>query len=561
MMSLIFTMALMAALALTPWLLARQVAPRASQTLTLALWGPALVTVNSLVPLGLHLSGVPISRLPLASAHLALVGGLAGLALIRRLPLIPQSGERPLRLVFPLIALLIISLPVTRIAGIDTYKWQDLATNVQIEQTIPWLIHPISLFGFTPRSYPSAQPLVLATIQILGGTGVDWGFYVLSALTGAMGLLGAYALGCRLFNADKPAFWFAVLYSFSPVFLRYTYWSTGRGLLMGLLPLFLLALLSLPRLAAIGGLFVMLPLLGLAHKAGLVAAVMIPVCFALSPIVGRLRTKWTPVILLIPSLAVSLLIGGTGISSLLFRPLSRLALLIPLSFAGWIGAALLPRVVRSTDSGWMERHSSRAMLVGGLATLPLVFANDMYGTLLALPFIAFSGTVGLQWIVACTPTARVPFLLAATAVLTFGPALMIVAHQAKDSPSESVYEAACFLERHDPYGPYRIEAPGRARTQMQAYVSGCPRFSVSRTDNSRLRTHSPPPCTGNRRRDLDNWVHYLRGILDLTESNVDWYGGAERIYHITIGGEGSVPAGEALLFTSGNVAVFGPSPK
>jgi hypothetical protein len=194
---------------------------------------------------------------------------------------------------------------------------------------------------------------------------------------------------------------------------------------MGLLPLFLLALLSLPRLAAIGGLFVMLPLLGLAHKAGLVAAVMIPVCFALSPIVGRLRTKWTPVILLIPSLAVSLLIGGTGISSLLFRPLSRLALLIPLSFAGWIGAALLPRVVRSTDSGWMERHSSRAMLVGGLATLPLVFANDMYGTLLALPFIAFSGTVGLQWIVACTPTARVPFLLAATAVLTFGPALMI----------------------------------------------------------------------------------------------------------------------------------------
>jgi hypothetical protein len=431
---------------------------------------------------------------------------------------------------------------------------------VQVERNIPWLIHPASLFGFTPRSYPSAQPLLLATIQILGGTGVDWGFFILSVLAGAMGLLGVYALGRRLLDSETPAFWFAILYVFSPVFMRYNYWATGRGLLMGLLPLFLLALISLPRWGAIGGLLVMIPLLGLAHKAGAVAVVVIPVLFALSPGLLLFRTRWLPLILLIPTLAAGILLGGHSASNLLFRPASRLGLLLPLWLAGWIGTSLAPRQTGITGSAWLKSPSWRAMLAGGLATLPLVFADDMYGALIALPFVAFAGVVGLQWILSAMP-ARAPLVLTATALLTFAPALLVVAHQAADSPSRSVYQAARFLERHDPCGPYRIEAPGRARAQIQAYVSGCPRFSVVTSPRSRLRTHSPPPLTGNWRFDLSAGVRYLRRFLDLEGSGVDWYGESGRVYHVTVDGEGSVPKGEPLLFTSGNVSVFGPSPK
>ncbi len=560
-MSFISTLALFFAVALNPWGVVRHLAPRADTPLSLALWGPILVALNVLIPIGLHLTGVPISKLSLAATHLTLAGGLIGLTLFRRVPLIPAGRNSVIHLAFTLLVFMILTLPFTHIAGIDTYKWQDLATAVQVEHNIPWLVHPASLLGFTPRSYPSAQPLLLATIQILGGTGVDWGFYILSILAGAMGLLGAYTLGRRLLAADTPAFWFALLYVFSPVFMRYNYWATGRGLLMGLLPLFLLSLLSIPRLSAIAGWLVMIPLLGMAHKAGSVAVILIPLAFALSPLLAWLRLRAAPLILVILAYGAGALLGGLNVGGLSLRLCTRLAVLIPLSLAGWIGASLRPPGSPATLPVWLANPSWRAMLAGGLATMPLVFTDDMYGTLIALPFVAFAGTVGLQWIIASLSPARTRVILASTAVMTLVPAIMIVAHQAADSPSEPVYQAAQFIERHDPHGPFRIEAPGRARTQIQAYVSGCPRFNVTTTDESRLIVHAPPPLSGNWRHDIGIWVHYLRGCLELAGSSTDWYGGAERIYHVTIGEDGVVPKNQPLLFKSGNVAVFGPSPE
>jgi hypothetical protein len=376
-----------------------------------------------------------------------------------------------------------------------------------------------------------------------------------------MGLLGAYALGRRLLNSDTPAFWFSLLYVFSPVFIRYNYWATGRGLLMGLLPLFLLSLLSLPRRSATAGLLVMIPLLGMAHKTGSVAVVMIPILFALSLILALLRTRWAPLIFLLPAIAAGFLLGGQNLGSLSFRLFNRLAILIPLSLAGWIGASLFPAGARTTLPAWLTKPSWRAMLAGGLATFPLVFTDDMYGTLVALPFAAFAGTVGLQWIIASFSARRTPVILVTAALLTFVPAIFMVAYQATDSPSESVYQAAQFLERHDPMGPFRIEAPGRARAQIQAYVSGCPRFNVTTTEDSRLVFHRPQPRSGNWQRDIGQWIHYLRGSLDLAGSYTDWYGRTKRIYYVTIGNEGFVPKNERLLFKSGNVTVFGPSLK
>jgi hypothetical protein len=554
-MLLIHISALTLALALNPWLLARHVARHAEWPFALALWGTACVALNTVAPLALHVGGIPVSASSLAAAHAGLAAFLLAMSIPRRLPLSPPAPFACAPLLAALAVLALLVLPVTHIAGIDTYKWQDLATAVQVEQCVPWLIHPLSLFGFTPRSYPSSQPLVLASIQLLGGMGVDWGFYVLSAVLGATGLFGAFALGRRLFGAGRPAFWFAALYLLSPVFMRYNYWATGRGLLMDLLPLFILALLGLPRVAAAVGTVVMAILLALAHKAGLVAAVVIPVLFGLAPLLRAILSRWPRT--LVPSLIVLALAAGAVLGhgvplNIAFRAGSRLGWLFPLALLGWVW----PPVA----GAWLAQPAWCAMFVAGVITLPMVFADDMYGALIALPFVTLAAVAGLQRLTAEAPPVRLRTTFATLGALTLATALLVVAHQAKDSPSEDAYRTALFLERHDPLGPYRIEAPGRLRTQMQAYCSGCPRFTIHPSADMRLATLPLPRRSGVWAEDFRQAIAWLRVSLSLSDVSTDWYGAGDRTYYVTSRGEGVVPPQAPLLTKIGDIALYGPLP-
>ena len=217
----------------------------------------------------------------------------------------------------------------------------------------------------------------------------------------------------------------------------------------------------------------------------------------------------------------------------------------------------------------------------------------MYGALLALPFIACIATVGLEKIILNsrlrfsgahgstqrprsrnggsaeggeensslrTLRASVQNYLGSNYVglaIILIPALAIVLNQMRDSPSESVYQAAQFIEQHDPRGPFRIEAPpGPARHQIQAYVSGCPRFTVHSDTVTQVGLHTPPPLSGHFAHDARHWIDYLRSVLELRGASTDWYGDGDKIYYITIDGQGTVPQNAKRLFTSGNVAVF-----
>lgn len=547
--------ALFLAIALTPWILGRRMAPHNTRVGSLALWGALMAGLNISIPITLHLLGIRITADSLALAHL--LTGLLVLAWTMSSPVSRESSPldgpaTPGMLALAALIFACLVLPFTHIAGIDTYKWQDLAGNVAVEGRIGWLIHPISLLGFTPRSYPSAQPLVLATIEILGHTGVDWGFYLLSLCFGITGLTGAWMLGQRLALRGNQATWFSILYCFAPVFMRYNYWATGRGLLLALLPLYLLTLLNLRRPPASPSpprskllnvvAFVCLSLLlALSHKAGLVGILLIPMIILLSPGLAVLRGRGKLLVGFLASLAAGLLfVNGGDPATLLYRLATRFGWLIPLMAAGLYGS-----------SAQFGTPASRAMLAGAFALLPLSCTPDMYGALLALPFVAFTAVTGFApWIDKATPQRRA---LGLSLILV--PAVAIVINQAQDSPGDSVYRAARFLEQHDPSGPFRIDAPGKARTQMQAYVSGCPRFTIDSGESGTIAVHRPPSWTGHPGQDARHWIDYLRGLLDLRDVATDWYGSG-RVYTVTIAGEGPVPPQARLLFSHGDVKVF-----
>lgn len=550
-------LALLLAIGLSPWLISRLLLPRQSRLITIAGWGPAMIALNIGVPITLHLLAIPITPSTLALAHTLIFSLLlmVALPLLRQKqpnqpPLAAQCQDPANRI--PLATLLLFALlviPFGHIAGIDTYKWQDLAGNVAVEQRISWLIHPLSLLGFTPRSYSSAQPLVLATIQILGHTGIDWGFYLLSITFGLTGFAGARLLGRHLFPTGSSANWLAALYLLSPVFMRYNYWATGRGLMIALLPVYLLVLLKLghaltaSRLSSRYSLIPLIPawlalsaLLMLSHKAGVVGAILIPVLLMLSPALRLLYGRWGLWSAGVIVLGLGLLLTGGQPVSLVTRLVTRFGWLLPLALLAF-----------TSSPAALMTPPFRTLTAGGLATLVLSCTPDMYGALLALPFVTCIAAVGLE---------KIKWRPAVILGLIALPALVIVINQTRDSPGDDVYRAAQFIEQHDPRGPFRLEAPGAARRQIQAYVSGCPRFTVQVGTETSIRYHPLPPWSGNLAQDARVWIDTLRRVVGLHGSGTDWYGEGAKVYYITIGGEGHKPPRATPLFTSGSVTVF-----
>ncbi len=547
---LLLPVALIANPVLLAWCMPRHVSP----ILRLASIGPLAIALNTLAPVALHLAGAPVASRWLATVHGALCVVLLGSAvwLDRRRkalgtgakhgdasPAIPWRSLAPVMILFA-----VLTLPVTPIAGIDTYKWQDLATNVAVERAIPWLVHPASLFGFTPRAYPSAQPLVLASIQILGHTGVAWGFYLVSLLVGFTAITGAYALARRL--SDKPdlAWWCSFLYAFSPLLMRYGYWATGRGFLLALLPLFVRLLLDARRPRVLLSAVATALLLTLSHKAGLVAVVLIPCATAISPALALGRSRRHIPLVLAACAAVAGLWLAPSPLAWVARAATRFAWLAPLAIMGWLNA-------ESSQTG--ER---RFILAAALLTLPLAFADDPYGAMLAAPFVAVSAAAGCTALAGRVPATRMAALRACIVGLVLLAAATILIRQGMDSPSRAVVRAAQFLDNHDPYGPYRIEAPGRARMQMQAYVSGCPRFSVTAPTDTRLTVRPPPPLTGQPRDDLHRWTAWLRSWLEIPDVETAWYGAAPRVYYVIIDSQGTAPAGAKSIYVRDGVEIL-----
>jgi len=602
MTSFFVRVALLPALLLTPCLIANFLCRRSNRLVLATATTATALLLNLLIPVSMHLLGIPIIPIHLAVVHWLAFSLALLLNTLQSTPHSPLSTlhsllstlHPPLSTLSALFLLALLLFPYTHFTGIDTYRWQDLATSVRMEESIPWLAHPLSLLGFTARSYPSAQPLLLATIQILGGLGVEWGFYLLSLWTAFAGFLCAYVFAAKLFPGNalssqldgdmtcrnggatsnaapryaggqrrplfSPPFCFALLYVLSPVFIRYAHWATGRGVFLAIYPLFLAVVLDLPRLRAWLTLLILLPLLATTHKVGLIAPVVVLLLSASSAVLPRrchrlmVAAFGFPFLLaafaLVPPAYIPAPAGN--ILGLLRFSITRFGWMIPVAALGLLG-----------PSDIFAKPAMRRLFPAILIAIPLAYESQMYGALAALPFVVVAAALGVEWISMAVYRSqhrqlslRVAFGI--LVLLAVAPTIATVVHRSLIATPEPVHRAAMFLEEYDPEGPFMIHAPGRARTQIQAYVSGCPRFSVVARANPVLTFAHPPPLTGNPRRVLRTWISYARGCLTVPEISTDYYGVNPRHYYFIINGKGNHPTNTTTIYDQDTVRILTP---
>jgi len=537
------------ALVINPLLLARCTWPGANRErlpLTVALWALVLQPMAALL---FHFTGIPIAPLPLVGFHctIALIGW--GVLWLSKRPLLPASGKWPLGQLWIFLLLAILVFSFTHLGGIDAYKWGDLATSVAIERNIPWLAHPLSLLGFTPRSYPSLHPLLMGTIRALGGTGLDAAFYLASLVMCAVGVTGAAYLAQRLRLEKREALLFTAFYVLSPVFMRYVHWGTGRGAFLAVLPIFVAALSDLPRpkawsLALLTGL-----LLVLAHKTGLIC---VPVLL-LVRVTALLYPRRHPMFclsLLVLSFAASLVFApvryvGFPVGSALGWIRYDLARFAWLSPALVLAALVSPRTL-------FRPSASSFMWLALLVTFPVAHHMEMYPAMIALPFIVYAGSMALRVLPQHLPGTQEQHIRIALLLTLIG-ALAIVVQRSIEATPHRVYLAARHIEKIDPYGPFEIVSPWRSR--IQGIVTGCPRFTVTRDEEARVGIGAPPAFTlSDPHRFVTQWAGYIRGMLK-TGTTADWYGSAQTRYHV-LPATSPPPANVDLLYNHRDIAIY-----
>ncbi len=566
------------ALLLTPLLLVRRFSCSRQPAEVLTATGMLAITLMLMAALGLHFSRIPINALTLSVVHGALLVGAVLISIPRgktwQKAAFNGSPEERHEGVLPAIlaaGLVLMVLPYTHFTGIDTYKWQDLATSVRMEQSLPWIIHPLSLFGFTPRAYPPAHPVLLATVQMLGNLGVDTGFGVVSAFITLLGFCSATVLARRFFSPRLASFT-GLLFCLSPVFIRYAHWGTGRGLFLALFPAWIATCLpgahspgktARYRKAALT--FCLSLLLLLTHKIALVAVpLLLASAWAARFIpVPRHKTLRVTLLLLFAALGAAIVSpalfpGTAGIAGgLLKTSLSRFAWMIPLALIGMIFSC------GNDERNAAARPQSKThdfLFIAALPAVTLAFERQMYGALYALPFVTVFAVDGLDRMTArLTPSLR-RYALVGIAILSCAAAGATVIMRSQAATPPELHNAALFLEAHDPEGPFRVHAPGMARTRIQAYVSGCPRFTVAAGTDTRVRWPGAPPRQPTLRATVDTWIVRLRSLLSIENTTTHWYGNPDRHYYFIIHGDGYAPDNATLIYDRGDVSIYSGPP-
>lgn len=513
------------ALLLNPMLLARCTAPRVARDrlpLVVAIWALVLQPIAALL---FHFVGIPIAPVPLVAFHcvIAVVG--SGVLWVSKRPLLPASGTWPLGQLWIFLLLAVFVFPFTHLGGIDAYKWGDLATSVAIERNIPWLVHPLSLLGFTPRSYPSLHPLLMGSIRALGATSIDAAFYLASLVMCGVGVTSAAYLAERVGIEKRQAILFTAFYVLSPVFMRYVHWGTGRGAFLAVLPLFVAALSDMPRLKAWALALLSGLLLMLSHKTGIICVLVLP----LIRVAGLLYPRRHPAAcfsLLVLSFAVSVVFAPVRYIG---APVGLLVGWIRYDLArfAWMSPALVLAAISAPRALFRPSESS-FMWLALLVTFPVAHHTEMYLAMIALPFVVYAGTSALRVLPQFLPGAKEQYIRSALLLTLLG-ALAIVAQRSIEATPHRVYLAARHIEEIDPYGPFEIISPWRSR--IQGIVTGCPRFTVTRDESARVTIGSPPALTLNPHRLVREWAGYIRNLLQ-TRVTADWYGSPQTRYHV-----------------------------
>lgn len=141
---------------------------------------------------------------------------------------------------------IVVRIPVLPIEmGGDSNLIHWMSDSIIIEGGAKWVIHPASVFGWYPYSYPSAVPHLNAVFSIITGLNITNLILFTSVIFGVLGFIFSYLLSKQFFKDELVNLSVAFAFSLNPVYLAYTKWTTTtRALFLTLLPLLLYFLLK-----------------------------------------------------------------------------------------------------------------------------------------------------------------------------------------------------------------------------------------------------------------------------------------------------------------------------
>lgn len=147
-----------------------------------------------------------------------------------------------------LLALLniIIRYPVSHHAyGTDSFFVYGLATSISNYGYAKWVIHPMSLLGLYPLSYPSMYPFLLSGTSVCTNISIEYIILISEIILSILGMLSIYLVAREVKDDDFFSFIVAFVFSLSPAFFFYTNWiATTRGIFISLLPIFIYSLIK-----------------------------------------------------------------------------------------------------------------------------------------------------------------------------------------------------------------------------------------------------------------------------------------------------------------------------
>ena len=129
--------------------------------------------------------------------------------------------------------------------GMDSFYIHSLANSILTNGHAEWVIHPLSVIGLYPMSYPSGIPFLLSELSSVTGMNMESTILFISLFFGVLGVFSMYLLAKEIKDDNLFIFLAIFVFSTSPIFIDYTSWTiTTRGALIALVPLFIWAILK-----------------------------------------------------------------------------------------------------------------------------------------------------------------------------------------------------------------------------------------------------------------------------------------------------------------------------
>lgn len=114
--------------------------------------------------------------------------------------------------------------------GIDSFEVHGMAQSLMEFSYAPWLIKPSSIYALYPFSYAPGMPIILSSLSYLTGLSVEMVILVFSIVVSIIGAMGMFMFSGEVQHRFEVRFFAAFIFSFAPVFMRFTIWTIStRG--------------------------------------------------------------------------------------------------------------------------------------------------------------------------------------------------------------------------------------------------------------------------------------------------------------------------------------------